>query len=81
MMQIVGFGGMLFGGWYSVGMILGAGIGSPTGSAHDSYYITAAWMHGIPALVFLVGWLWVVSGFLAAPTQKGNSISRDVAQK
>lgn len=69
-MQIVGLGGMVLGGFYSAAMIVGAGIGSPTGSPHDSYYVTASWMLGVPALLFLVGWVWVISGFLAAPVRR-----------
>jgi hypothetical protein len=76
-MQIIGIVGLIFGGIYSASMIVGAGIGSPTGSPHDSYYVTASWMIGIPALVFLAGWIWVVTGFLTAPTTRGTSISRD----
>jgi NADH:ubiquinone oxidoreductase subunit 5 (subunit L)/multisubunit Na+/H+ antiporter MnhA subunit len=71
-MQIIGIIGIVFGGIYSAGMIVGAGIGSPTGSPHDSYYVTASWMLVIPALVFLAGWIWVVIGFLTAPTTRGN---------
>jgi hypothetical protein len=71
-MQIMGIVGIIFGGIYSASMIVGAGIGSPTESPHDSYYVTASWMLGIPALVFLVGWTWVVAGFLTAPKTRGN---------
>lgn len=73
-MQIIGLAGVILGGLYSVSMIVGAGIGSPTGSPHDSYYVTASWMLGIPALVFLAGWIWVVTGFLTAPTTRGNKV-------
>jgi len=71
-MQILGLVGVILGGLYSASMIVGAGIGSPTGSPHDSYYVTASWMLGIPAFVFLVGWIWVVCGFLTAPTTRSN---------
>ena len=76
-MVILGIVGVIFGGMYSASMIVGAGIGSPTGSPDDSYYITASWIIGIPAFVFLVGALWVVIGFLTAPASRGPSISRN----
>jgi uncharacterized membrane protein len=78
-MQIIGLLGVIFGGLYSASMIVGAGIGSPTGSPHDSYYVNASWMFGISALVFLVGWIWVVSGFLTAPTTGSNKQSEKAA--
>lgn len=73
LMQIIGIVGIIFGGIYSASIILGAGIGSPTGSPHDSYYVTASWMLGIPALVFVIGWTWVAAGFLTAPTPGSKS--------
>lgn len=76
-MQIIGMIGMIVGGIYSASMIVGAGMGSPTGRPHDPYYATASWMLGIPAVIFILGWIWVVTGFLTAPTKKGNSISID----
>lgn len=66
LMQILGFAGVLYGGWYSAALIIGAGIGSPNGVASD-IYVVAAWMVGIPAFICLVGWIWMVCGFLAAP--------------
>jgi hypothetical protein len=80
-MQIIGIVGIIFGGIFSASMIVGAGIGSPTGSPHDSYYVTASWMVGIPALLFLFGWTWVVAGYLTAPATRGNSIPRDAMQE
>lgn len=71
-MQIGGLVGVVLGGLYSASMIVGAGIGNPAGSPHDSYYVTASWMLGIPAFVFLVGWIWVIVGFLTAPTRRSN---------
>lgn len=81
MMQVIGLGGMLVGGWHSAAMIIGAGIGSPSGRPDDSYYATAALMVGIPALVFLAGWSWVVSGFLAAPKRPREAISGDTSRR
>lgn len=67
LMQLLGIAGILFGCWYSAGMIIGSGIGSPTGKANESLYVTAGWMVGVPAIVFLAGWVWVTIGFLVAP--------------
>jgi len=66
-MQIAGLAGAIFGAWYSSAMIIGSGIGSPSGRPDESYYTTAGWIIGLPILVFLAGWLWVVVAFLTAP--------------
>ena len=67
LMQIFGSAGIIYGLLYLGSMIVGSGIGSPTGKPSDHHYVTAAWMIGVPALIFLIGWLWMVIGFLTAP--------------
>jgi hypothetical protein len=76
LMQILGFAGVLYGGWYSAAMIIGTGIGSPNGVSSD-VYVVAAWMVGIPAFVCLVGWIWMVCGFLAAPIRTNKLVNED----
>lgn len=73
-MQILGLAGVLYGGWYSAAMIMGAGIGSPNGVSSDVYKM-AAWIVGIPALVCFVGWIWMVCGFLAAPIRSKKIVN------
>ena len=72
LMQIFGIAGIIYGFLYSGSMIVGAGIGSPTGKPSDDHYVTAAWMTGLPALIFLIGWVWMVIGFLTAPKRRVN---------
>jgi hypothetical protein len=66
-MQVFGLAGVVFAVWYSLVTIMGAGMGSPTGKPHDSYYVRAGWMLIVPALVFLAGWIWVTVAYLCAP--------------
>ena len=73
LMQILGLIGFILATMYSASMILGAGIGSPTGEVHESYYVTASWMMGVPGAVFLIGWIWVTIGFLRAPVSSGRN--------
>jgi hypothetical protein len=72
LMQIFGITGAIYGFFYSGSMILGSGIGSPTGKPSDDLYVSAAWMIGLPGLLFLIGWLWMVIGYLTAPKRKVN---------
>jgi hypothetical protein len=67
LMQIFGLVGIAFGGWYSVVIVMGSGIGNPAGVTQESVYTTAGWLVGVPALVFLIGWVWVIIGFLSRP--------------
>lgn len=67
LMQIFGLVGIACGGWYSVVIVMGSGIGSPAGVTPESVYTTAGWFVGLPALVFLIGWVWVIVGYLSRP--------------
>lgn len=72
LMQILGLAGMAFGGWYSVMIIVGSGIGNPAGITPESIYVTAGWLVGVPALLFLIGWVWVIAGYLSRPMVIAN---------
>lgn len=67
LMQIFGLVGIVCGGWYSVMIVMGSGIGNPAGVTPESVYTTAGWLVGVPFLVFLIGWVWVIIGFLSRP--------------
>lgn len=81
LMQIFGLAGMAFGGWYSVVIIFGSGIGNPDGITPESIYTTAGWLVGVPALVFLIGWVWVIAGYLSGPRRPRRSIPSDSLNK
>jgi hypothetical protein len=72
LMQIFGIAGFIYGFLCSGSMLLGSGIGSPTGKPSEDLYVTATWMISLPALIFVIGWLWMVIGFLTAPKRRVN---------
>ncbi|BDS07376.1 hypothetical protein NT6N_24160 [Oceaniferula spumae] len=64
LLQIVGAVLLVASAVYGFSMIVGAGIGSPDGTVHDSYYKTAsAWLI-VSGLVFLSGWVWANVGYI-----------------
>ena len=73
-MQIFGLAGVACGGWYSVVIIFGSGIGNPAGITQESVHTTVGWLVGVPALVFLIGWVWVIVGYLSGPRRSPRSI-------
>ena len=71
-MQLVGALGAGAGGWYSLAMLMGSGIGSPNGQADPELYTQALLLTGIPALLALIGWLWATIGYLVAPVRNSS---------